>query len=201
MLPLKSIFVYLHACHSCFSDELLLEEDISNVSSISFGVINVMHLHHASDTSSLIGGIGRFNRTCNLTHIDSSSSSTDKRKNGLVQAFSHPECSTPSVHDMHAGYAHPKLLSHHMPHFPQNSPSRFCQRPVQRFSHMQSTSGHSEHSHPKGQLSPFIGITASPHSRGTNTFANGMPWGQRAGHPITTIPPTSHPHKDYGRIT
>lgn len=25
--------------------------------------------------------------------------------------------------------------------------------------------------------------------------------GQKAGHPITTIPPTSHPLKDYGRIT
>lgn len=71
--------MYLHACPSCFSDELLLEEDISNVSSISFGVTNVMHLHHALDTACLIGGIGRFNCTCNLTHTDSSASSMDKR--------------------------------------------------------------------------------------------------------------------------
>lgn len=100
------------------------------------------------------------------------------RTNGLVQVFSHPECSPPSVNDMYVGYALPiSKPSHHMPHFSQKSPSRFCHQPVQWFNHMQSTSSHCEHIRPKGQPSPLSCIPASPHSRGTSTFASGIPWG------------------------
>lgn len=82
LLPLNSIlgiYKILHACHSCFSDELLFEENVSNVSSISSGVTSVMHLNHGSDTAILMGGIGRFNRSFNPTHTDSRCISTGKR--------------------------------------------------------------------------------------------------------------------------
>lgn len=100
------------------------------------------------------------------------------RTNGPVQAFSHPEGSPTSVHDMHAGYARTfsKPL-HHIPQSSQNYPSRFGHQPVQRLNYVQSTSGHGERNNLKGQASHASCITAGPHSRGPSTFANGIPWG------------------------
>lgn len=183
-----------------YSDELLFEEDISDVSSLASGVANVMHLNHSADSTNVMGGVGRFNCNYNLTHPNSNGISSNQRTKGMVQAFSHAEGSPTSVHDIHVGYGRPNLKSsQHIPHFPQNSPSRFGQQP--RFNHVQATFGHGEHNHPKGQPSPASCNPASPHSRGTSIFTGGTQWGRRTGHPITTIPPTSHARKDYGRIT
>ncbi|XXG43972.1 hypothetical protein AAC387_Pa01g3883 [Persea americana] len=185
-----------------YSDELLFEEDTSDVSSITSGVTNGMQPSHALDSASVMGEVRRFSRSCNLSHSGASCMSNSQRTNGPVQAFSHPEGSPTSVHDMHAGYARTfsKPL-HHIPQSSQNYPSRFGHQPVQRLNYVQSTSGHGERNNLKGQASHASCITAGPHSRGPSTFANGIPWGRRAGHPITTIPPTSHARKDYGSIT
>ncbi|XP_077238594.1 dual specificity protein kinase YAK1 homolog isoform X2 [Tasmannia lanceolata] len=185
-----------------YSEELLLQEDGSDVSSLASGITNGMCLSQASDSASLSSGFGRFNHGFfDQGHTSSSSILTNQRTNGAVQVYSQVEGSPPSVHDMHMGHAHSmsKLPSHYVPHISQNSPSRFSQQPVQHFNHVHSTFGRGVRNHPKGQPTPSCN-SAGLHPPGQTTFANGTSWGRRAGHPITTIPPSSHARKDYGRI-
>ncbi|XP_077244716.1 dual specificity protein kinase YAK1 homolog isoform X2 [Tasmannia lanceolata] len=185
-----------------YSDELLLQEDGSDVSSLTSGVANGMRLIQASDSASLTSGIGRFNRGFfDQAQTSSSCILTNQRTNGAVQEYSHVEGSPPSIHDMHIGHSRlmPKA-SHYMPHFSQNSPTRFGQQPIQQFNQVHPTFAPGERNHPKGQ--PTLSCnSAGPRSTGQNIFANGTPWGRRAGYPITTIPPSYHARKDYGRIT
>ncbi|XP_058085414.1 dual specificity protein kinase YAK1 homolog isoform X3 [Magnolia sinica] len=173
-----------------YSEELLLEEDGSDVSSLTSGVTNGMRLSHGSESTTTTGGVGRFSRGYNPARTSSRSISTNQRTNGPVQ-YSHIEGSPPSVHDKHAGYGHPMSKpSYHMLHFSQNSPSRFGQQPLHRFNHVQSTFSHGERNHPKFQSTPPSYNAAVPHSPG-----------RRTGHPNTAIPPSSHARKDYGRMT
>ncbi|KAL5767606.1 hypothetical protein ACOSP7_014202 [Xanthoceras sorbifolium] len=173
-----------------YSDEQLLQEDGSDESSITTEFSNGLHLGLAESSV----GVGRLNR------ISSTSSHLPiQRQNGPIQ---HVEVgSPPSAHDPQAGFTRfMSKPSHLMPHNSQNSPSRLGQPPVQRFNYMRSTAPQgSDWNHNKFQP-PSSFNSGGPRSPGSSSLNNGMPWGRRANHPISNIPPASRGRKDYGRI-
>ncbi|XP_022718647.1 dual specificity protein kinase YAK1-like isoform X1 [Durio zibethinus] len=174
-----------------YSDELLLQEDGSDENCMSADFNRGMHIGLADSSV----GVGRFNYASTT-----SSNLSIQRQNGPI-GFSHVEVgSPPSAIDSNAGY--PRFMSKHshfMPHMTQNSPSRLGQQTVQRFNHGRSTGAWgSEWNHMKVQLPPSF-KSGGPHSPGNSTFSNGMPWGRRANHPVSNIPPASRGKKDYGR--
>ncbi|KAJ6884266.1 hypothetical protein NC652_031307 [Populus alba x Populus x berolinensis] len=126
-----------------YSDELLLQEDGSDVSSISTEFSNSMHLGSGVP----VVGVGRPNRASNA------SSSSSNQRNGPFHAFSHVDAgSPPSAHDLHAGYGRSMSKpSYFTPHISQNSPSRLGQQPLQRSSHGRPTVRGSEWNHIKVQ--------------------------------------------------
>ncbi|KAA3486562.1 dual specificity protein kinase YAK1-like [Gossypium australe] len=175
-----------------YSDELLLQEDGSEEGCLSADFNRGMHIGSADSSV----GVGRFNRPSTT-----SSNLSIQRQNGPV-GFSHVEVgSPPSANDMHAGY--PRFLSKHshfMPHTTQNYPSRLGQQTAQRFNPGRSAGARGgEWNHMKVQLPPSFN-SGGPRSPGNSTFSNGMPWGRRANHPVSNIPPGSRGRKDYGRI-
>ncbi|XP_058000340.1 dual specificity protein kinase YAK1 homolog isoform X3 [Hevea brasiliensis] len=176
-----------------YSDELLLQEDGSDVNSIGIEFSKGMRL--GSGDSSV--GFGRSYWASNQ-----SSNSLIQRQNGPIQAFTHTEVgSPPSAHDMHAGYGRPMSKpSHFMPHISQNSPSRLGQQSLPRFSHGRSAVRGSEWNHIKVQPPEPNFNSGGPLSPGNGSLNNGMPWGRRANYPFTSIPPASRGRKDYGRI-
>lgn len=177
-----------------YSDEQLLQEDGSDESSITTEFSKAMHLSSADSSV----GVGRFNRTSST-----SSNIPIQRQNGPIQAFSHIEVgSPPASHEPQAG--HSRFMSkpsHLMPHISQNSPSRLGQPPLQRYNLMRTTAPQgSEWNQFKIQPPPSGFNSGGPRSPGNSSFNNGMPWGRRANHPVSNIPPASRGRKDYGRI-
>ncbi|XP_065852226.1 dual specificity protein kinase YAK1 homolog [Euphorbia lathyris] len=176
-----------------YSDELLLQEDGSDVSSISNEFSKGMHLG-AVDPSV---GLGRSNRASNH-----SSNSFIQRQNGPIQAFPHTEVGSPPAHDMHPGYGRAMSKpSHFMSHIPQNSPSRLGQQSLPRLNYGRSSGRSSEWNHIKVQPPQSSFNSGGPHSPGSSSLNNGMPWGHKANYPATSIPPASRGRKDYGRIS
>ncbi|XP_043816000.1 dual specificity protein kinase YAK1 homolog isoform X2 [Manihot esculenta] len=171
-----------------YSDELLLEEDGSDVNSISIDFSKGMHL--GSGDSSV--GFGRSNWASNQ-----SSNSLIQRQNGPIQAFTHTEVgSPPSAHDMHAGYGRSMSKpSHFMPHVSQNSPSRLGQQSLPCFNHGRSAFRGSEWNHIKVQP-PESSFSGGPLSPGNSSLNNG----RRTNYPFTSMPPASRGRKDYRRI-
>ncbi|CAK7333773.1 unnamed protein product [Dovyalis caffra] len=171
-----------------YSDELLLQEDGSDVSSLSTEFSNSMHLGSGVP----MAGVGRSNHASNA-----SSSSSNLRQNGPIHSFSHDDVgSPPSAHDLHVGYGRSMSKpSYFTPHVSQNSPSRLGQQPLQRFSHGRPAGRGSEWNHIKVQpLLPasILGATFSrkqfieqQHAMGAN---------------FNSIPPPSRGRKDFGRI-
>ncbi|PIA57423.1 hypothetical protein AQUCO_00600268v1 [Aquilegia coerulea] len=178
-----------------YSDELLLEEDGSDMSSMTSDFANGMHLSHSFNSSAPTAGVGRFSHAYQAqTHIP------NQRTNGPHQASSHVKAgSPPSAHEMYAGYNRPmSKSSQSTPYFPQNSPSRFGQSPVQRSNPGQMAFPRSgEWSYPKVQPPLPNCNTGGPRSPGNSTFSNGSSWGRRGPHPITPIPPMAHTRKEY----
>lgn len=110
------------------------------------------------------------------------------RPNGHIQSFSYGEHGSPSL-DLHGGYAqHMSKPPHFMPHFPQNSPSRLGQQPVQRFNHGGSTAVRgTEWNHLNIQVPPSSFNSGGPRSPGNN----GMSWGTSLFLTTFTFPNTS----------
>lgn len=158
-----------------YSDELLLQDDGSEVNNMTVEFSKSMHLNQESFV-----GVGRFNQM------------STQRPNGPVQGFSHGEGSSQDM------YVHPMMTpSHLMPHFSQFSPSRLGQQPVQRFNHGRSMGIRgAEWNHVKqAPLSNFN--SGGPRSPGSSS----APWGRRGNHPIAAnILPSSHGGNEYGRI-
>lgn len=179
-----------------YSDELLLQEDGLDVSSMTTDFSKSMHLGSAEP----LVGVGRFNPA-----LSTSSILSVQRQNGPVQAFPHLEVgSPPSAHDPHSGYGRSmSKTSHFIPHISQNSPSRLGQQqPGQRFNYGRSTNVRiGEWNHMKVQPPPASFNSGGPRSPGNSSFNNGMSWGRRANHPVTSIPTTSRGRKDLGRIS
>ncbi|KAI3762331.1 hypothetical protein L1987_52758 [Smallanthus sonchifolius] len=169
-----------------YSDELLLQDDSSDLNNMTMEFSKSMQINQAFSPTEPFVGVGRFN------HMSNSNLST-QRQNGPVEAFPHAE-SSPGV------YVHPMMNSSHlMPHFSQFSPSRLGQQPVQRFSHGRSLGARGgEWNHVKAQA-PFLNFNSGgPRSPGSYNTA---PWGRRGNHPIAAnILPSSHGGDEYGRI-
>ncbi|KAL6972265.1 dual specificity protein kinase yak1 [Sarracenia purpurea var. burkii] len=179
-----------------YSEELLLQEDVSDVSCMATEFSKGLRLGHALlPTESLVCARGLISST--------SFTVSTQRPYGPIQAFSHREVGSPSSgHDMPGAYARPMTKPlHFVTHFPQSSPSRFGQQPVQQFNHGRSMAVRgSEWNHIKVQPSPSSFNSGDPHSPGNSLFSNGTPWGPRGNHPVANVPPTPHGRRDYGRI-
>ncbi|XP_071713015.1 dual specificity protein kinase YAK1 homolog [Rutidosis leptorrhynchoides] len=170
-----------------YSEELLLQDDSSELSNMTMEFSKSMHISQAFASTESFSGSARYNQIPNLNM---------SRPNGPVQAFSHAETGGPA-HDM---YGHQGAHSSHlMPHFSQFSPSRLGQQHVQRFGHGRSMGGRGgEWNHVKVQPPHSNFNPGGPRSPGSNINA---PWGRRGNHPIAAnILPSSHGGNEYGRI-
>jgi dual specificity protein kinase YAK1 len=180
-----------------YSDELLLEEDGSEVNLMSNEFSKSMHLIQHTDPSVAA------RRYPNIPP-------PMQRQNGAIQGFAHGDPgSPPSSHDLHMGYGISPPMTKPPPHLmPQNSPSRLGQQPP-RFNHGRSTSirGNDWNHHqqqPQFQPQSFSGFNSGgPRSPGSTNGTS--PWGRRGNYPVVNnmnnIPPTSRGRKDYGRIS
>lgn len=96
------------------------------------------------------------------------------------------EVAVPNLgHDPRANYNHSMTQTpYFMPHFTQNSPSRFGQLPVPRFNHGKATAvpgsdwNHHANKVQAPPLSSFNSGGGGPHSPGSI----GMPWGNNQAH-------------------
>ncbi|KAK6936483.1 Protein kinase domain [Dillenia turbinata] len=181
-----------------YSDELLLHEENSDVSSMTSEFSRGMNLARAGAPSELLAGDGRLNRV-----LGSTPNIPIQRSNGSVQAYSNVDLgSPPSGYDFQLGYGRPMskppLL---MPSFSHNSPSRLGQQPVQRFSHGRYASLHGyEWNHIKVQPPTSSFNSGGSHSPRSSSFGSATSWGRRTNHPLTSMPSTSRGRKDSGRI-
>ncbi|KAM3381583.1 dual specificity protein kinase YAK1 isoform X2 [Capsicum galapagoense] len=176
-----------------YSEELLLQEDSSEMSNLTSEFSKGMHLGQAVASQEPFTGVRRPNQISNLNP------SMSQRPMGQTQAFLTGEVgSPPSGHELHGGYMHtmanPSYLT---PHFAQISPSRLGQQPpLHRFNQGRATGIHYNESHAKVQSS------YSTYNADTSLSAarNGASWGRRGSNPVPNIPPTSRTRKDYKRI-
>ncbi|XXG66720.1 hypothetical protein AAC387_Pa06g0241 [Persea americana] len=185
-----------------YSDELLLQEDCLDVSSLTSRVRNGMHLVQTSGSAPLTGGASRFNHDCNIAPSGPSCISNIRSEtSGPVRSHLNVERSPPSALDAQAGYAHcMSNASYHMPHFLQNPLGRSAQQPSQQFSYVQRSYIHGDWNPHNDQATPDSSNKPGPHSPGKSNFSTDEPWGRRAAHPITTILPLSRARRDYKRI-
>ncbi|XP_057417744.1 dual specificity protein kinase YAK1 homolog isoform X2 [Lotus japonicus] len=172
-----------------YSDELLLQEDGSDESSLTteFGSMNLGSTEPWS-------GFGRFNPVSN------SSTPIFVQRNGPGQTFSNVEMGSPPTHDLHASYI-PSMSKpfHAMPHISQNTPSRLGHQSVQRFTHGRPPPG-GDWNQIKLQAPPSGFNSVGPRSPRNTSFTNSMSWGRRMNPPVSNIPPASRTRKDYARI-
>lgn len=180
-----------------YSDELLLQEDSADTSSIASEFSKVVHIDQAMTSLQSFGGSGRFNHDSNTSSYPSV-----WRPNGPNQGLSKPELSSPlSAYSLPSGYGRSMSKTPlFVPQLSPTSPSRLGQPPIQRANHGRSSVIHgNEGSHIKLQHSSFSYSPANPHSAGGSSFNNSTPWGRRTN-PLVNIPPSSRGRKDYGRI-
>ncbi|KOM32071.1 hypothetical protein LR48_Vigan01g162700 [Vigna angularis] len=158
-----------------YSDELLLQED-------------------GSDESSLAN---EFGRSMNLGSTETWAGFG--RLNGPNQSFTNVEMGSLPTHDLQAAYV-PSLSKqfHLMPHILHNSPSRFGHQSVQRYTHGRPPQG-ADWNQIKIQAPSGFG-SVGPRSPRSNSFTNSMTWGRRMDPQVSSMPPTSRSRKDYARI-
>ncbi|CAN1271631.1 Dual specificity protein kinase YAK1 homolog [Linum perenne] len=171
-----------------YSDELLLQEDDSDVSSLSAEFSKGVNL-------------GPGNRSAIQKRsghpTNQSSHSLIQRQNGYMQSFSHANVgSPPSAHDYGRAMSNPPNFT---PHLSQNSPSRLGQQAIPRNNHGRPPySGDWNHIKVQPPQSSFS--SGGPLSPSSSSYNNAVPWGRRSNYPGTSIPPTSRGRKDHGRI-
>ncbi|KAK4433164.1 Dual specificity protein kinase YAK1 [Sesamum alatum] len=166
-----------------YSEELLLQEDSSDMSSMTSEFMKGMHLSQPLVPSEPLIGVGISSRTSNA-------SVSIQRHDGPVQSFPPGEAgSSPAIH----GYAHMTNQSYFMPHSAQSSPSRLGQQPVQRHNLGRSAPFRDgEWSHLNVQAPQYSGGLRSPGSKDIH-------WGRRGNYSVSNAPPAFHGRKDYGR--
>ncbi|KAH0456815.1 hypothetical protein IEQ34_014722 [Dendrobium chrysotoxum] len=181
-----------------YSDDLLLQEDNYDVSSLSLGMSNGLRLGNIMDPATLTSGVIRLGHISNQASTSSSSRLSNQRTDGQFQTYPLDESIPHLANDLHTGF-------NRLPNVAQNSPSRFSQQSQQSINrynnYVQSTAMHGLRTHQKIQPSRSNYNMADSHSATNNMFNNSMQWGQRAGHPIITLQPSSHARKDYGSIS
>ncbi|KAL0313748.1 UNVERIFIED_CONTAM: RNA polymerase sigma factor sigA [Sesamum calycinum] len=139
-----------------YSEELLLQEDSSDMSIITSEFMKGMHLSQPLVSSESQKGVGISSRISNA-------SVSIQRHDGPVQSFSPGEAgSSPAIH----GYAHMTNQSYFMPHSAQSSPSRLGQQPIQRHNLGRSAPFRDgEWSHLNVQAPQYSGGLRSPGSK------------------------------------
>ncbi|KAL0299839.1 UNVERIFIED_CONTAM: Dual specificity protein kinase YAK1 [Sesamum radiatum] len=168
--------------HGPVNEELLLQEDSSDMSIITSEFMKGMHLSQPLVSSESQKGVGISSRISNA-------SVSIQRHDGPVQSFSPGEAgSSPAIH----GYAHMTNQSYFMPHSAQSSPSRLGQQPIQRHNLGRSAPFRDgEWSHLNVQAPQYSGGLRSPGSKD-------MHWGRRGNYSVSNAP-AFHGRKDYGR--
>lgn len=165
-----------------YSDELLLQEDNYDASSLSFGIANGMQLGNIMNPVSLTSGVTRLSHIANQASTSSSSRISNQRTDGQFQAQLFDESNPHLTNDLHTGFSR-------LPNAAQNSPSRFSQQSQQSVNrhnnNMQSTSMHGLRTHQKSQPSRSSYNIADSRSATNNMLNNSMQWGKRGGHPIS----------------
>ncbi|KAH1205797.1 Dual specificity protein kinase YAK1 [Glycine max] len=150
-----------------YSDELLLQEDGSDESSLTTEFGRSMNL----GSTETWAGFGRFN------HVSSTSTPIImQRLNAPSQAFTNVEMGSLPTHDLQTTYV-PSMSKHFhlMPHILQNSPSRFGHQSVQRFTHGRPPQG-AEWNQIKIQATSSGFSSVGPRSPRNNSFTNSMTW-------------------------
>ncbi|XP_020576074.1 uncharacterized protein LOC110021778 [Phalaenopsis equestris] len=172
-----------------YSDELLLQEDNYDVSSLSLGMSNGMRLGNIMGPATLTSGVIKFGHVANQAMTSSNSRLSNQRTDIQFPAYPLDESSPHQANDLHIGLSR-------LPNVAQNTPSRFSQQSVNRHSNlMQSIPVHGLRTHQKSQASRSNYTMVDSHVGTNNMFNNSMQWGQRAGHPLITFQPSSHGRK------
>ncbi|KAJ0970948.1 hypothetical protein J5N97_018907 [Dioscorea zingiberensis] len=177
-----------------YSDDLLLEEGDSEVSSLSSRLVNNARINITSDAGIGASAVNPLSHGHILPHRPSNFSLSNQRTCGRFPAYSLSGGSPPNSHDVHTGHSW-------WAHFPPNSPSRFGQQPAHRVDHMYSTNLHGERGPQTSRQSHSHYSPKDSHSSHTSLLENDIPWGRRAGHPIPTTLPSSHSRKVFGHIS
>lgn len=179
-----------------YSDELLLQEDSSDASSIASDFSRLVHVDQAVTYPQTFGIIGRFNHDSNR-----SSNQSLQRPSAPGQGFPKPDVSSAHTYNLPPGYG--RSMAQTPMFLPQSSPTsprRLGQLPIQRSNQgrssvMQGTEG----AHMKLQHNSLGYNPGNPLSPRGSSFNNAVPWGRRTN-PLLNIPPASRGRKDYGRI-
>uniref|UniRef100_A0A1D1Z8E6 Putative serine/threonine-protein kinase yakA n=1 Tax=Anthurium amnicola TaxID=1678845 RepID=A0A1D1Z8E6_9ARAE len=166
-----------------YSDELLLQEDGSDVTNLASEIANGMHLGHAADVTVLPndGGIYNWGQSQHRPNLNFFSS--NERRDEMAQTYSNADGSPSLLHEMYAGH---------------NRLSRFGQQPLQRFQHMQSNSLHGNRND-QILIRPNFN-TADSRSSANSAFGSGTSWGRRVGHTFGAFLPSTHVREDFGSI-
>ncbi|KAK1286433.1 Serine/threonine-protein kinase AFC1 [Acorus calamus] len=126
---------HAHATESTtfYSDGHLPEDDDPEVNSLAVGVTK----DSAYDTKSATPtNLDRYFCGSNQSYTSTSYDSTNQRKQGPSEAYSHPE-GNPPEHNMHGSYV-PSFIPYHTSHLPQNSLSHVGQQPFLSFNQTRS---------------------------------------------------------------
>ncbi|KAK4362768.1 hypothetical protein RND71_018009 [Anisodus tanguticus] len=176
-----------------YSEELLLQDDSSEMSSLTSEFSKGMHLGQAVVSQEPFTGVRRPNHVSNLNP------SMSQRPTGQTRAFLPGEVgSPPSGYELHGGYMHTMANpSYLMPHFAQSSPSRLGQQPPLYRFNQGRTAVHYNETHAKPPQSSHSTYNADTP---LSAARNGASWGRRGSNPVPNIPPTSRTRKDYKRI-
>ncbi|KAL9232144.1 hypothetical protein vseg_007283 [Gypsophila vaccaria] len=167
-----------------YSDELLLQEESTEASSIASVFSKVVHIDQATVVPQTMGGVGRFNSESNYN-------SSMWRASGPIHGFSNIETgSQPSVYNLPPGYGRSMVKTpQFLPQSSSTSPRRLGQPQFQPFGrspvHHGNEGTHMNLPHHSFSFSP--GTPQSLIGRGANQHAN--------------IPPSSRGRMDYGKIT
>uniref|UniRef100_A0A803KST9 Protein kinase domain-containing protein n=1 Tax=Chenopodium quinoa TaxID=63459 RepID=A0A803KST9_CHEQI len=147
-----------------YSDELLLQEDSSDVSSITSAFGKVVNIDQAT-TSPQTFGFGTY------SHDSNAVSNATWRPSGPAQAFSKPDMNSPPAHNLPLGYGRSMLRApQYMSQLSPTSLSRLGQPPTQRTNHGRSSVTYgNEGIHMRPHHNSYSYDPGYPH--------NSMPWG------------------------
>ncbi|KAG9155732.1 hypothetical protein Leryth_004003 [Lithospermum erythrorhizon] len=166
-----------------YSEELLLQEDNSDTSSITTEFINGMRLNEARNPEE--PSVGR-----RISYFPSNQSLPMQRPNGSIQSYSQGESISHS-----SAPSHPMSRPSYMPYLGPSS--SYSGQQFQGFHHGRSAGIRSnEWDH------QFRGPPPSSSFSPRSSVNSGVPWGRKGNHPIVGVPPTpGSGRKDYARIT
>ncbi|KAF3795911.1 Dual specificity protein kinase [Nymphaea thermarum] len=158
-----------------YSDDLLLQDDNPDMSSLCSGVATGMRINHVTGSANTTTGIGRSNRGGNQAQPSFNYNLANHRQSGPSQ-YARMDETTSSARDVHCGYGRPMSKPSHLTSHPasQHSPSRLGQQSLLRSNNpLQMAYIQEERMHSKGPSYWNVG----PRSPGKSLFAGDSSWG------------------------